>query len=82
MCGAIGKFLTIKFLTFGVSDPHKFSCGPGSRIQKMSMWIRIQTPHFLFGSGSKGGKNLRRQLKQTNFQLNVYKITLFTIKNY
>ena len=38
-----------------VSDPHKFSCG--SRIPKMSIWIRIQTPNFLFGSGSKGGKN-------------------------
>ena len=40
-----------------VSDPHKFSCGSGSRILKMSIWIRIQTPNFLFGSGSKGGKN-------------------------
>ena len=25
-----------------VSDPHKFSCGSGSRIPKMSIWIRIQ----------------------------------------
>ena len=24
---------------------------------KMSIWLRIQTHHFLFGSGSKGGKN-------------------------
>ena len=24
-----------------VSDPHKFSCGSGSRITKMSIWIRM-----------------------------------------
>ena len=44
-------------LLISFSDPHKFSCGSGSRITKMSIWIRIQTPKFLFGSGSKGGKN-------------------------
>ena len=35
--------------SMGVSDPHKFSCGSGSRITKMSIWIRIQ-----------GGKHWRR----------------------
>ena len=25
-----------------VSDPHKFSCGSGSRIPIMSIWIRIR----------------------------------------
>ena len=51
-----------QFLT-SVSDLHKFSCGSGSRIPKMSIWIRIQTPNFLFGSGSKGGKSDQQILK-------------------
>ena len=55
-------------LLISFSDPHKFSCGSGSRITKMSIWIRIQTPKFLFGSGSKGGKNERKQIIPTNFQ--------------
>ena len=38
-----------------VSDPHKFSSG--ARIPKMSIWIQIQTPNFLFGSGSKASQN-------------------------
>ena len=52
---------TMLYVEISVSDPHEFSCGSGSRIPKMPIWIRIQTPNFLFGfgsgSGSKGGKN-------------------------
>ena len=29
-------------LKISVSDPHKFSCGSGSRIPKMSIWIRMR----------------------------------------
>ena len=52
-------YIPILGIFHSVSDPHKVSCGSGSRIPKMSFWnrIRIQTPNVLFGSGSKGGKN-------------------------
>ena len=41
--GAVGRSLWLKYRrSMGVSDPHKFSCGSGSRITKMSIWIRIQ----------------------------------------
>ena len=53
------SFKARRGLQSSVSDSLKFSCGSGSRIPKMSLWIRIQTPHFLFGSGSKGGKKIK-----------------------
>ena len=45
-----------------VSDPHKFSCGSGSRIPKMSIWIRIRLRIRI-----QGGKHKRRISKKKNF---------------
>ena len=54
-CSWRGDVLVI----ISVSDPHKFSCGPGSRIPKMSIWI----------SGSKE-ETLKKKNTLKNFQLN------------
>ena len=37
-----GLFLTGMIQAGSVSDPNKFSCGSGSRIPKMFIWIRIR----------------------------------------
>ena len=47
---------------YSVADPHLLLCGSGSRIQKMSIWIRIL-----------GGKDKRRKNKPKHFQLNLSK---------
>ena len=47
-----------------VLDPQKFSCRSGSRIPKMSIWIRIQ-----------GGKHKWRKLHQI-FKTKYFKMTL------
>ena len=52
----------VLWIHISVSDPHKFSCGSGSRIPKMSIWIRIQ-----------GGKHKRRISTQKNFKLKLSK---------
>ena len=41
-----------------VADPHLLLCGSGSRIQKMSIWIRIR---------NLGGKDKRRKTTQKMF---------------
>ena len=50
-----------------VSDPHKFSCGSGSRILKMSIWIRIQTPNFYSDPDPKEVKIKENNLYQQIF---------------
>ena len=79
--GARNPFLLVlenaNLQCFGSAN--KFSCGSGSRIPKMSIWIwiRIQTPYLLFGSGCKGGKNYFKKPIPTNeFSTKFFKMTL------
>ena len=55
------------FMLNSVSDPHKFSAEPDPGSQKCP--YRSRPSNFLFGSGSKGSKNLGRQLIPKKFQL-------------
>ena len=58
--------LQLGFVINSVSDPHKFSCGSGSRIPKMSIWLRIQTPNFSSDPDPKGVKIKEDNLYQQN----------------